>query len=266
MILLRSLDHRRLAVSALLILGIAVTGLADYTVRRGDTLWDLSRRFGVSVSSLAQANNLRNADLIFAGDRLVIPEGARGGRGATYIVRPGETVSVIARRFGISPTTVARANGISNADRVIAGQKLVLPGEWAPRPAASRAQVGKMLEQTAARYGWSPGMIKAVATVESGWNNAVVSDAGAIGIMQVLPGTGRFVSKYIVKRPLDLRDPADNVEAGVAFLDYLYRYTGGDVRQTLGGYYQGLASIRRNGMYDSTNHYVDTVLSVRRRY
>jgi LysM repeat protein len=265
---LRSLDPRRTAVSALLILGLVLTGLAEYTVRRGDTLWALSRRFGVSVASIAQANNLSNVDLIYAGDKLIIPDGASrpGGGGATYIVRPGETTSIIAKRFGITPSAIAAANKLDNPDRLTAGQRLVLPGDWGPRPAASRAQVGKMLEQTAARYNWSPDIIKALATVESGWNNSVVSDAGAIGIMQVLPGTGHFVSKHLVKRNLDLRDPADNIEAGVAFLDYLYRYTGRDVRHTLGGYYQGLSSIRKNGMYASTNHYVDLILSVRRRY
>lgn len=81
-----------------------------------------------------------------------------------------------------------------------------------------------------------------------------------------MPDTGRFVSKHLVGRPLDLRDPTDNVEAGVAFLDYLYRLTGGDTKLTLGGYFQGLASIEQRGMDRATKHYIDLVLTVRKRY
>jgi soluble lytic murein transglycosylase-like protein len=103
-------------------------------------------------------------------------------------VKPGETTSIIARRFGITPASIAKANHLRNPDRLVTGQRLILPGDWATRPAKSRRQVGRMLETTAARYGWSPDLIKAVARVESGWNNSVVSNAGAIGIMQVIPG------------------------------------------------------------------------------
>jgi N-acetylmuramoyl-L-alanine amidase len=112
----------------------------------------------------------------------------------------------------------------------------------------------------------SPAFVKAVAWQESGWNQQVVSSANAIGVMQVLPSTGRFVSSYLVGRTLDLNDPVDNVEAGVAFLRYLYRYTGGDVRMTLAGYYQGLRSVNQNGMYSDTVRYIDNVTALRARY
>jgi hypothetical protein len=53
----------------------------------------------------------------------------------------------------------------------------------------------------------------------------------------------------------------------VAFLDYLYGATGGDVRLTLGSYdHQGLSSIRQHGRWTDTTRYVDTVLAVRKRY
>jgi N-acetylmuramoyl-L-alanine amidase len=67
--------------------------------------------------------------------------------------------------------------------------------------------------------------------------------------MQVMPATGDFISEHLVGRRLDLHDPRDNVIAGVAFLQYLWELTDGDVRQTLAGYYQGLRSVRQNGMY-----------------
>ena len=253
-------------VTALTIGALGFAGLADYTVRQGETLSSIARRFGVSVATLAQANNITNPDLLFAGKRLNIPGATTSAAsGFTYIVRPGDTLSTLGWRFNVSVTSLMQANRLSSVNQLVRGQRLTIPIAR-PRPAASGAQVEALLERTAARYGWNPSLIKAVAKVESGWNNSVVSDSGAFGIMQVLPDTGRFVSRHIVGRPLDLRDPADNVEAGVAFLDYLYDLTNGDVRLTLGSYYQGLASIRQRGMFADTTHYIDMILAVRKRY
>ncbi|MGH8907400.1 MAG: lytic transglycosylase [Egibacteraceae bacterium] len=260
------LPLRQKLTTITVILTLIGVGLAEYTIRPGDTLSTIARQFGITVSSLRAANDLDDADLIVVGDRLIIPSTAARSGGARYVVRSGETVSIIARRFGISVADIVKANDLSDPNQLDAGQRLVLPGDWAPRPASSRDEIRGLLEQSAARYGWNPATVKAVAMVESGWNNAVVSYAGALGIMQVMPETGGFVSKHLVGRPLDLREPADNVEAGVAFLDYLYRLTGGDVELTLGGYFQGLASIEQRGMDEATEHYVDLILNVRKRY
>lgn len=262
--------HRpRSLATVLTIVAVGFSGLAQYTVRQGDTLSAIARRFGVSVAALAEANDLADPNLIAAGQRLEIPGAATGatggGSGFTYVVRSGDTLSTLAWRFGVSVASLVQANHLRSADSLTRGQRLTIPAAR-PRPAASRAHIETLLEGTAARYGWSAGMVKAVAMVESGWNNSVVSDAGAFGIMQVLPDTGRFVSRHVVGRPLDLREPADNVEAGVAFLDYLHKLTGGDVRLTLGSYYQGYSSIRQHGMFSDTTQYIDTILAVRKRY
>jgi N-acetylmuramoyl-L-alanine amidase len=256
----------RLLVTVLTIGALSFSGLAHYTVRQGDTLSSIARRFGVSVGALAEANRITDPDLVIAGKRLRIPgAGTDTTSGFVYVVRSGDTLSTIAWRFSVSIPSLMKANGLGSANQLRRGQRLVIPTAR-PRPAASGVQVKTLLERTAARYGWNPALIKAVAMVESGWNNGVVSDSGAFGIMQVLPDTGRFVSRHLAGRPLDLRDPADNVEAGVAFLDYLHGLTNGDVRLTLGSYYQGLASIRQHGMYPDTANYVNTVLAVRNRY
>lgn len=189
---------------------------------------------------------------------------------ASYIVQPGDTLSAIAVANGSSVAEIAALNGIHDPDRILAGQELTLPepAEAGPAPAAGASvdDVGALLETTARAYGFSPRFVKAIAWQESGWQQDQVSSAGAIGIMQVMPGTGRFVSTELAGRDLDLDDPADNVEAGVRFLDYLWDLTGGDVELTLAGYYQGLASVSANGWYDDTERYVANVLALRDRF
>jgi soluble lytic murein transglycosylase-like protein len=109
-----------------------------------------------------------------------------------------------------------------------------------------------------------PALALAVSYNESGWQQNVVSSVGAIGVMQVMPTTGAWVAKYLVKRPLNLRKVEDNVVAGVQYLAMLLRLAKTD--QAIAGYYQGLTSVRQRGMYDDTKAYVKNILALRRRF
>jgi hypothetical protein len=82
--------------------------------------------------------------------------------------------------------------------------------------------------------------------------------------MQVMPATGRWVDAYLVDRDLDIRRSTDNVVAGVAFLNWLLD-TARLYRRAIAGYYQGLASVRRNNMFASTRAYVRSVKALRYR-
>jgi N-acetylmuramoyl-L-alanine amidase len=197
--------------------------------------------------------------------RAVAAVGALGlAAPAAYTVQPGDTLSEVARDHGVSVSELASINGIDDPDRILAGASLALPAP--SNVVADRADAGAILEEVALEHGWSPRFVKALAWQESGWQQHRVSPAGAIGIMQVMPDTGRFVSQHLVGRDLDLDDPEDNVLAGVTFLQYVWELTGGDVEMTLAGYYQGLASVRHNGMYPSTERYIDNVLALRDRF
>lgn len=251
------------------LLSVILAGTASYQIRPGDTLSGIAVRTGVPLADLQAANDLDDADHIVAGRMLRLGGGsAQSGGALVHVVATGETLLGLALRYDSSVGAIARANALSDADLIRTGQRLAIPGSAAaPQTVAgSRAEIGTLLEATARRYTMSPAFVKAVAWQESGWNPQVVSSANAVGVMQVLPSTGQFVSSFVVGRDLDLTDPAENIEAGVAFLRYVYRLAGGDVDLTLAGYYQGLRSVRENGMYADTRRYVSNVKALRDRF
>jgi LysM repeat protein len=111
---------------AALVLLIA-TFSVDYTVQQGDTLGRIAKEHGVSVSALADVNNLSNPNLIHPGQVLKIP-GAGGSAGVTHVVTSGDTLNRLAARYNASVSGIISANGLSNPDLIRVGQKLLIPG------------------------------------------------------------------------------------------------------------------------------------------
>lgn len=104
-----------------------------YVVRPGDTLSAIAARTGVAASVIARANGIVDPNRVYAGARLRLtpaPPGPRVGQagGGLHVVRRGETLSAIARRYGTSVAALARTNRIADPNRVRAGQRLVVPG------------------------------------------------------------------------------------------------------------------------------------------
>ncbi|RMF12941.1 MAG: LysM peptidoglycan-binding domain-containing protein [Candidatus Dadabacteria bacterium] len=103
-----------------------------YVVHRGDTLWDIARAVGVSVTELKALNNMRGSRL-YPGQRLIVPEaGASVARaaapaGGQIVVRRGDSLSLIAKRYGTNVAALKQANGLRN-NTIFPGQKLKLPG------------------------------------------------------------------------------------------------------------------------------------------
>jgi LysM repeat protein len=137
----------------------------QYTVAANDTLYSIARRFGVSVDYLAQINGIRDPGRIRVGAILVIPDPRTGPRQPRavaaasghpissrpsftylYVVRPGDTLSHLARAHGVTVDALQRANGLTSQDYIRVGQVLRIPGPpprdsqetIAPRPLPAR--------------------------------------------------------------------------------------------------------------------------------
>ena len=300
--MLRTARTTTLGVLAALAVVVTAGAPSVITVRPGDTLWDLARAHGTTVALLQRLNDLPGNGALQVGDRLRLGPGSRpssGGSsagGGTYVVRPGDTLSQIAARFGTSSAAIRRTNRMTSST-VVAGRRLTLPSSsrgaggatgvpttnagrripetvrrsvahnravLASRRHPSKTTVRRMVAATARRHGVSPSLAVSVAYHESGFQQRVVSGVNAIGVMQVLPATGRVLSRQS-GRSLDLLDTQDNITAGVLLLRQLIRSTGSGDR-ALAAYYQGLGSISRQGLLPQTRSYVRSINVLRARF
>ena len=203
--------------------------LGSYVVRSGDTLGGLARNAGVSLDSMAAANGLDPARPLLIGTVLKLPAGA---------------------------PTPARASEPLPAQRVVSSA--------GPQPTPQRVGAAD-IQSVASQYGVSPSLAAAIGWQESGFNNGMVSDANARGVMQVMPGTWSYVES-ISGQKLNAASATDNVRAGVLYLQHLLQQTGGDESAAIAGYYQGLGSVRSRGLFDDTQQYVANVQALRSRF
>lgn len=106
-----------------------------HVVRAGETLSMIAQKYGVSATALARANGITNPNFIRIGQRLAIPGGggavagsAAGSSGGAYVVRSGDTLGAIAKRFGVSVAALVSTNGLANPNRIYMGMTLRIPG------------------------------------------------------------------------------------------------------------------------------------------
>jgi LysM repeat protein len=96
-----------------------------HVVQKNETLGGIAKRYGVSVSTLQAYNGISNPNLLYVGKKLKVPTGQV--KEVTYVVRKGESLGLIAKRFGVSSADLALINRISRPDLIRVGQKLTIP-------------------------------------------------------------------------------------------------------------------------------------------
>jgi soluble lytic murein transglycosylase-like protein len=124
--------------------------------------------------------------------------------------------------------------------------------------------VRALLAHWARVYSVDPGLVRAVAWMESGYHPGLVSSSGARGVMQVLPSTKEYVETVLLGRRVPWT-VSGGIHVGVVYLRQLLREFNGNERLALAGWYQGPASVRRNGLTRGTRAFVADVLALRRR-
>lgn len=125
-----------------------VAPVSTYTVERGDSLWSISKKHGLTVAELAKANSISTGTVLRPGRKLIIPvqpaapesttalsadkpatiTRPANGEAVTHTVVVGESLGVIARKYQVTVGELAAANNITDPSKVRAGQQLVIPG------------------------------------------------------------------------------------------------------------------------------------------
>ncbi|MEW6446767.1 MAG: LysM peptidoglycan-binding domain-containing protein [Bacillota bacterium] len=121
-----------------------------YIVQSGDTLFEISRRFGTTVPAILEANVICNPDLIFVGQPLIIPRPGlqlpKAGGGPYYVVLPGDTLWCLARQFNTTISVLAAINQIPNPNLIFAGSELLI-GPEVPDPEVLKETWERTAEQ-----------------------------------------------------------------------------------------------------------------------
>jgi soluble lytic murein transglycosylase-like protein len=128
-----------------------------------------------------------------------------------------------------------------------------------PKPAIAPSGPKEWIDQAATKHGLLPGFVHSVASAESAYRLAALSPKGAIGLMQLMPGTAKELG-------VDPHDPAQNAEAGARYLKQLllkYKDSSDPVRLALAAYNAGPGAVDKyDGIppYRETRQYVERVL------
>jgi peptidoglycan hydrolase-like protein with peptidoglycan-binding domain len=186
---------------------------------------------------------------------------------ALHSVRPGDTLTSIAARYGTTIRALRRANRAARGHVLLIGARLRIPAASVVvrRPkAVLRSSVRSSIDRWAAHYGVDVHLARGLAWMESGFQNHGVSPVGAWGVMQVTPATWDFVETVLVGMPI-ARTADGNVRVGVAYLGHLLHEFHGDERLALGAYYQGPAAVRKRGLLRESKAFVADVLALKTR-
>jgi len=154
-----------------------------HTVRRGETLGRIAAKYGTSVSEVSRANGLKNANRIYVGMSLRIPQNGSSpsvaaakptsksdasprtsSRPSSHTVRKGENLSGIASKYGLSASQLQSYNGLSSS-KILVGQKLALSGKGGTSSSSSGTSThvvrkGESLGTIAKRYGMSTAQLQ----------------------------------------------------------------------------------------------------------
>ena len=162
-----------------------------YTVKSGDSLWSISRKFGITVDELKNANNL-SSNLLSIGQNLIIPGKDLDDIGEEYVVKKGDTLYSIARKYNTSVDNLKSINNITT-DSLAIGQIIKLPSTSNVASDTYIVKKGDSLYSIARTYNTSVDKLKEI--------NNLTSNALAIGQVLKLPSSNASENVvYTVKK------------------------------------------------------------------
>jgi soluble lytic murein transglycosylase-like protein len=230
-----------------------------------DAVRKFQRRNGLAADGIAGPVTMR----ALRGRGTIAPPQVSAAPAIRHVVKAGESLTGIATRYGISVERLAKANGLNPVQVLLIGTRLKVPAmhpsaSARAEEAADAASVKASLDRWAGYYGLDSRLVRAVAWMESGYQNHVVSTAGAFGVMQVTPATWDFVEQVLLGARVP-RTADGNARVGTVFLRHLLRRFAGDERLALAAYFQGPETVKTGAVLAETRAYVEDVLALKSR-
>jgi soluble lytic murein transglycosylase-like protein len=127
------------------------------------------------------------------------------------------------------------------------------------RQSPDRLALQPLFMKWANHYNLSLALLEAIAWQESGWQQGVVSSAGAIGTGQIMPTTATFISNSIIGSPMNINSVSDNIRMSAAFLAYLATVERNNRCATIAAYYEGPLNLSQVGIFPDAQAYVASV-------
>ncbi|MFT4589172.1 MAG: LysM repeat protein [Candidatus Binatia bacterium] len=156
----------------------AAAAPATHMVTKGETLNRIAEKYRVKLSTLARANKINWPYGIKIGQKITIPGGqtastsntAQPAKTTRIIVQKSQTLAEIARRYGVSKEQIAAYNGLKDPDRLLFGQRLIIPGKDASPKSPINTGLKAALDKISVRAGkWKYIVVHHSATKEGGW-------------------------------------------------------------------------------------------------
>jgi soluble lytic murein transglycosylase-like protein len=200
-------------------------------------------------------------------------ENSHSGKG--YVVRSGDSLSLIAGRQNTTVAALAKANKLKFTSPLRIGQSLSLPRVELHGPKSlptrlranpKRLAVRKHTAKWAKANNIPQDLLEATLWQESGFDQSKVSSTGAIGVGQIMPDTAGFIEKELIGVDLNPRNTEHNVRMSARYLRYLLKANRSNSTKALHAYYQGMGSIQDNGLYDDTIKYARNVQALRKHF
>jgi len=202
---------------------------------------------------------LIGATMFVVGGLILIPtpEAQASGQSIYIVERPDGSVTFTSRKPSTGKYKIFTPSDKGVAFSTIKGTRR------GPAVPVNKEYYEKLIVSTAKSFGVDPHLVKAVVQVESSFNPSATSKKGAMGLMQLMPETAKFLS---VKDPYD---PAQNIRGGTKYLKQLLDKFDGNIGLSLAAYNAGEYSIQKHDgipPYRETISYVRKVVELREQF
>ncbi|MHA7286373.1 LysM peptidoglycan-binding domain-containing protein, partial [Arthrobacter sp. MDT3-44] len=185
----------------------AKTVPSEYTIKPGDTIGAIAKRYGLSTDAVLKLNGMTARTIIYPGRKIRLtgsvpaatpaPAPAAPSSGTTYVVKPGDTLGAIAARNGVSLQSLLTANNLSLSSTIYPGQKLKLTGATQSTPPKATQPAPAPVKPAPAPVKLAPAPVSGTYTVKAGDTLGAIAARNGVSLQSLLTANNLSLSSTI---------------------------------------------------------------------